>query len=580
MKFLFFVFSICSSFAYPSHKDRGLKPEDVLSQAEIQSIIESDNYFYYKELDLKNPIWMKTERLYGKHFLGDREFALSEKDVAQKTVQCFPIKSQLEILYRDKMALHTAIGGVIPSLNVSFGQGVTYGIDRLFSGLFSFLLPSQWMKIANQERLYQISYHNLSKKILDLVLQSRLAYIQLHKKIQEFEIVNYYLIHLQILARSDREYFNENHLIQAMISAMAIDMAQRRSDLRMAFNDLAALMSMERDDIDLTTNRLNIENIKKFPKKPIFRTESGENKFPSKDEFLKEVLERSIELKIIKELYEVSKLNIGIQALGGTLNANEPGAIQRHDAVFNLNLGYGTIPAVLASVSQKRSAKIDVKNEVVEMLTIARKNYDTYTNSMEEYVEAKKSLKINRKMFKFNMKNLAERNDPSNGIAVILGIRLLVESEMSLTKSLHKFLESKVYMERFLLTESSEYLKNVPEKERILKAFEKSKVDFERELFRGEDHFLKKIKKIKTSKELNLFLYGEQNKFDIFFTEDREKEVRDVVQKKIEIFLENNLLLRRDDQYFKILEKYVLENQIELNEKQQKMLQKALKKNL
>jgi hypothetical protein len=577
MKYLLFILFFFSPIAYSSSKDRGLKPEDVLSQAEIQSIIETNNYFYYKELDLKNPIWMNTERLYAKHFLGEREFKLSEKDVAQKTVECFPIQYQLEILYRDKMAVHSSIGGVIPSLNISFGQGVTYGIDRIFSGLFSFLLPAQWMKIANQERLYQISYHTLSKKILDLVLKARLSYIELHKKIQEFETVNYYLIHMQILALSDREYFHENHLIQAAISKMAINMAERRSAIRIAFDDLASLMSMERDDTDLTLNRLNIEDIKNFPKKPKFRTESGEEEVPSKEDFLREVVSKSIELKIVRELYEVSKMNIGIEALGGTFSTNEAGATQRHDGVFNLNLGYGTVPDILASVSKKRSAKIDVKNEVIGMLTIARKTYDTYINSRTEYVEAKKSLRLNRNMFKSNMKTLVARKDSSQGLPVILGISFLMEAEMSLTDSLHKFLESKAYMERFLLTESSEYLEHVPEKDKILKAFEKSKVDFKKGLLRDTD-LLQNLKKIRKSNDLNYFLYGNQNRFDVFFTENRKQEVKDIVQKKIETLLENTVPIRRGEKYFKILEKYILENQIYLTEKQQKILEKRLKK--
>ena len=578
MKYFLFILFLLSSVAYSSYKDKRLKPEDVLSPSDIQSIVETNNYFYYKELDLKSPIWMNTDRLYAKHFLGEREFKLSEKDVAQKTVECFPIQYQLEILYRDKMAVHSAIGGVIPSVNISFGQGVTYGIDRIFSGLFNFLLPSQWMKIANQERLYQISYHSLSKKILDLVLQARLSYIELHKKIQEFETVNYYLIHMQILALSDREYFHENHLIQAVISKMAIDMAERRSAIRIAFDDLASLMSMERDDLDLTANRLNIEDIKNFPKKPKFITESGEEKVPSKEDFLNEVVRKSIELKIVRELYEVSKMNIGIEALGGTFSTNQAGATQRHDAVFNLNLGYGTVPDILASVSKKRSAKIDVKNEVIGMLTIARKTYDTYINSRTEYVEAKNSLRLNRIMFKSNMKTLVAREDPSNGLSVILGMGFLMGAEMSLTDALHKFLESKAYMERFLLTESSEYLEHVPSKDKILKAFEKSKVEFKKKLLRDTD-LLKNIKKIRKSNDLNYFLYGDQNKFDVFFTENKKQEVKDIVQRKIDILLENTVLIQRGEKYFKILEKYILENQIYLTEKQQKILEKRLKKN-
>ena len=57
------------------------------------------------------------------------------------------------------------------------------------------------MKIVNQKRALKVSRYLVLRSVLDEVLTAKLAYINQHQLIQEFEILNYYFIHLQLLSK-------------------------------------------------------------------------------------------------------------------------------------------------------------------------------------------------------------------------------------------------------------------------------------------------------------------------------------------------------------------------------------------
>ena len=183
-------------------------------------------------------------------------------------------------------------------------------------------------------------------------------------------------------------------------------MASQRGNTKLGYDDLALLMALKNNGDDYTAGNINIEDIKDFPNR-VKDTEELEDVFKSKDVFLQKVIESSIEMKIVEELYKMSKLNVGIVALGGSLSHSEFHGRMYHDAMFSFSFGYETIPKILISNSLKNRAKIDVEKEFLEMIHISRRSYDLYTNSLGGYTEAKKkALKLNRQAFIDNLKHV------------------------------------------------------------------------------------------------------------------------------------------------------------------------------
>ena len=281
----------------------------------------------------------------------------------------------------------------------------------------------------------------------------------------------------------------------------------------------------------------------------------------SKKDFLEEVVKRSPELKIVKELYKVSKLNIGIKSFGGTLSNAEDGS-QRDDARFAINLGYGTLPGILESVSEQRSARIDVRQEYINILNKARDSYDHYTNGLGGFTEAKRALQVNRKIFKYNVKSYLEGNDSSNGIRILITLNFLIETENAYNNALHNALRGKAYMDRFLLTGSDDYFKYLPQQKEILKSFEESKIKFNKKKLRTEK-FDELFKEVLSAKKLKKLLYGISEDDDKFFSSGKkQEELKEAVQINLDLLLKSRVSLfkRRKKDFYRVLEKYIIQN--------------------
>jgi len=558
-----------------------IKPKNVFSQEEIASIIADNNFFFYKDLDETTPIWVKAKRKYSDHFLGSRKFKLSLPEVIHKSlVNGFPVQTQLEKIYQAKMNFHQSIGDVVPHLNLEFGQGLSVGIERVFSGLFGFLLPSHWMNIVNKKRIHKISRHYLSLNVFDQVLKAKIAYLDQHQLIQKFETINYYFLHLQLLSKQVKLNFDENHMIHGSYSLLGTRMATNRGDIKFGFNKLALLMGMEADDRDRTAGRLNIRNLVNFPNE-VKTPDQLKGVLRSKKDFLEEVVKRSPELKIVKELYKVSKLNIGIKSFGGTLSNAEDGS-QRDDARFAINLGYGTLPGILESVSEQRSARIDVRQEYINILNKARDSYDHYTNGLGGFTEAKRALQVNRKIFKYNVKSYLEGNDSSNGIRILITLNFLIETENAYNNALHNALRGKAYMDRFLLTGSDDYFKYLPQQKEILKSFEESKIKFNKKKLRTEK-FDELFKEVLSAKKLKKLLYGISEDDDKFFSSGKkQEELKEAVQINLDLLLKSRVSLfkRRKKDFYRVLEKYIIQNSLNMTSEQRYKLNRKLKRSI
>ena len=317
MNRILFVFCFVL-FSANSFSSDIVNPEDTFTEEELKRIEEENDYFFYKDMDLGSLVWWESKGRYSQYFLGPRKFELTQDDVVKRTlVEGFAVESQLQTLYQEKMKLHQEISDVMPHINLTFGQGITQSIEKVFSGLFGFLMPGQWMEIANQKMMCEISHHYLSRTILDQVLKSKVAFLNIHQSMKEFEIINYYLAHIRLLRKSNPERFNDPHWISTITPNLALRAGKKKADLRNAFDDLCQMIGLNKSTDTEGSEEIDLKTIVDFPSEtnldPIMREAIKDH-----DHFIETVIEKSLEMKIAKTLYEVSKVNIGVEALGGT----------------------------------------------------------------------------------------------------------------------------------------------------------------------------------------------------------------------------------------------------------------------
>ncbi|MDD9950887.1 MAG: hypothetical protein OXT67_04905, partial [Zetaproteobacteria bacterium] len=113
-------------------------PENVLNQGEVSQITTQNNYFFAQTADDVSPIWRLTERKYGSHFLNSRHVFFSLDDVIQHVLRDgFPVQYMMQQLFRARLGVHVAVGGVIPRNNILFGEVIAcVNMNQCFSGFF------------------------------------------------------------------------------------------------------------------------------------------------------------------------------------------------------------------------------------------------------------------------------------------------------------------------------------------------------------------------------------------------------------------------------------------------------------
>ena len=217
---------------------------------------------------------------------------------------------------------------------------------------------------------------------------------------------------------------------------------------------------------------LNYWKYKENFQKKVKDTEDLPSEYQNKESFLHSVIKKSIELKVAKEFYKISQLNVGVVASGSIFQNIDGPSFARTDARFSLSLGYDTLPNILIANSLKRTAKIDLRKEYIKMLNYARRSYDLYKFT-RGYTEAKRSLKMNRKAFKENLKHLLTKKKEPDAF-FFLSLEQLLKSELKLNAALHGSLKAKAHLERFLFQDKDKISRYFPKKEN-LKVFSKTK---------------------------------------------------------------------------------------------------------
>lgn len=579
IKKAFLLLFIISNFASPLYALEPIVPSQVLSTEEISHIRKTGDFFFVREMDFSTPIWKGTKRKYSSHYLKDRTSYFTLDDVIHRTLtDGFPIQNHVQRLYRAKMGIHSMLGSILPKLNIIFGNSALgTPIDQVFTGAVGFLLPSNWMRLANQVRIYKATKSILLKSVLDQILAAKLIYLQQHQILQEFEILNFYFIHLQIFCETPLSFLrfqNGDRFLNTLMGQYAVlgtRMATLRSRAKLGFDDLANFMALEKSHSDYTTSAININDIDNFPDK-VKDLEELDEIYTNKQRFLEKVVQRSIELKIIDEFAKISKLDIGISAFGNIFSPTDVAVQDFTDATFAFQFGYNTLPNILIAKSFYDTAKIDVRSEYIKMLDNARRSFDLYTNALESYTEALRSLKLNRLAFKQNVLHTVETNQAPDGLfpASLLN---LIESELSFNSALHASLIARAFMDRFLLIDDNSATKYLPENGQIIKLHEEFVQIYtkEKQTIEEIDVLLKSVRK---SSELKKILYETANYAGK--SEDlKELRIR-AVKRNIGNLLYSKITFFKSKNFYQVLSDFIYQNNIDLTFSEESILHKKL----
>lgn len=556
-------------------------PTDVLSEEEIEEITTNQDFFFRNDhLDHDGPIWPHLDRKYGHHLFTERTENYSLQNVIHRSLSDgFPVHYMMQQLWRGELAVHTAIGGILPKLSVKFGEG-QYAINEgsLFTNLFQFLLPQQWFSLAQAGFVYDATKYLALKTILDQYYAAELSYLNLHQLIQDFEIRNFYLIHMELLNDYLGDSQQNTSTLAGTYAQLGTDMASNRGAIKLAFDDLAEVMALRVDrGGKLAADHLNIDSLHDFPLRVADLSELAKF-YNNKEDFIHEMLNKSVELKAIKEFFTAAKLGIGVTAFGSILSTVANPADNDY-VTLSVNVGYDTLPKMLTSVSLTKTAEIDVESTFVQMVEMGRRAFDTYTNSLGGFTEATRSMELNRKAIAEHLSDILDRGQPVSAM-FLRDFSNLIDSELKLNNALHGALRAHAWMRRLLVTEEKYLTSFLPDEPgaRKIRRFFMARYDGGN----GESHMDKVLKHVNTTKHLTAFLRGSYQ-HGTFRNLDGNRD--DLDKDDIPELVSNHMptLLHRVvpftgkyRKFYRVLNKYVEENKVDISyEEKQKLRKRA-----
>lgn len=557
------------------HAIKPVVPSDVLSEGEIQEIHNNKDFFFASRLeDDDRPIWDHMDRKYGHHYLNPRTQYFSREGVIHRTLSDgFPTHYSIQELYRARLNIHTVLGSVVPRLGITFGEG-QYGINEnnLFTNLFDFVLPNHWFELIQAGIANHATKYMFIKTILDQYYAAEFLYLDLHKLIQDFEIRNFYLVHLQLLNDHLGDSDQNDVTLAGTFSALGTEMATNRGDVKLRFDDLAEIMALRTDKDGLfAADHLNIENIRDFPKS-VRELEELNTYYNNKEDFIIEVLNKSPELKAIKEFYQMAKLGIGVTAFG-SMFSTVPNVDDNDYASFGFSAGYDTLPQILTSYSLTKTAKIDVEAQFVAMVEAARRAFDTYTNSLGGYTEARRAMHLNRKALATHLRQIVREGAPVNAM-FLRDFSNLIQSELLLNKALHGSLQAHAWMRRLLVTEEENILKYLPEDREIHRIQRFFLAKYPEYSAKGS-HMDSTIRHLRTAKQLRAFLNGNYKNLDDETDEFHKDDVKNLVTENMSALLHRVPLIHlKHRKFYRTLNDYVVANDVDITLTDERLLKR------
>ena len=555
------------AFATPD----AIKPEDVLSPEEINQIIEQENFFLRNNFQEGRENWNISRMKYSQYVLGHRDQGYTMKQIVSETLNNgFPMRYNLEGLYRAGMENQVAWGNVIPRVNLSLGEGISpINMNSLFQNLFGFLMPQHWLELVKTKKYHKITKSMLLKTALDETQNAELQYLSLHKGLRDLEILNFYYIHLQILTRIQSRTGVDGLTLDGLFGQVGTDAGKKIGEITHKFNDIALIMNLDRSrNGNYSGSRINLIGLDDFP----VNMEDIETVYPeaeNKEGFISLVIERSIELEIIKDFFEISRLNLGIVGAGSILGYNSNSLSPQ----LGLRFSYDTVPRILVARSKNRTAQIDIENELMKIIDLSRRAHDMYTNSIYAYISASSSYKLNQKAFLANLEAMVANSFSENSTAIFMNSFLqMLQAELVRNAIFHLSLKAKTQIKRLLFTSGEEFrVENFEAK----KLFEIDGCDKE---CNPEDKHLKNIfSSVRKKRDLQILLSGKILDLEGKLTEVDSKKMALLVQRYIDLLAHSNLKHRKSSGFYRCLFEYLKQHTIYIPEALTKKIRKRAK---
>ena len=546
-----------------SSESKNIRVEKILPHSFIDKTLEEKNFFNRKEwLKQKGDPWDVLDQKYSEAFLAKRTQKIKYQDAVDRAMQySFHLAYGVEQLTQGKLGIHEALGSILPSLNLTLGDGLPIGVKEVFSGLFGFLLPHNWIKLRQAKLHYNVAKETVKKAALDDYMNIQLVFLELHRVVIKAEIMSFYLCHLQMLEKGFRQEWPElADLLLALCSDVSLDLSYAVNSIGIHHNNLAlALVVIQDEENQFSANALRVDLIRDFPKKLKGKKEIVKI-FGTKEEYVRKVFKDSLELKIIKILEKVAKHNVGVTASSDLFSDGSTGI----SPGLGLNIGYGNLPRSLIAHSEKREAQINVLRETINFLDTTRRAYGNYRNSLRSFREAELSVESHRVVFYRELGDLMSRDGNLSKAEFMKSLENLIKAEVTRNDVLHQGLRELSILRRYRLFEVDHVNSYLPTPLDVDAAIDKARHGRLHKKVKSLPEFLKKIKR---TRELKKFLSGEFNKVE--WLGFGKKSIEDLVRENLDLLLVKKHRSRR---FFKTLRKYVLENKISIKDDQRGIL--------
>ena len=556
-----------------SQAGKPIEPKDVLAQEEIDDIMQKRNFFLRDHLITDGPIWNHLDRKYGHHYLKPRTEFYSFKDVLHRTLaDGFPVHYKLQELYRSGLNRHIALGQILPRINITVGESpIVVNVNNLALNLFGFLLPQNWFRLIQANQANKATEYLFLKTILDQYYAAELNFLDLHQLIQDFEIRNFYFIHLQLLNEYLKLSEEDTLTFAGTYATLGTDMATNRGNIKLKFEDLAEVMALRVDrEGRYAADHLNIENVADFPER-VKDLEEMSKFYKNEEDFIVEVLDKSVELKSIKLFYDIAKLGVGVTAFGSIFN----GVDSPNNNYLNLGIavGYDTLPRILSSISSATTAKIDVESQFVQMVVTARRAFDMSTNAMGGYTEAKRAMELNRQAFAKHLEQVINGHSAADAM-FLRDYSNLVQSELMLNNALHGTLKAHALMRRLLVVEEKDLLKYLPDSTELRKIQRLFMAEYPEYSTEGS-HLDAVISKLKKPQDLQRFLQGKFTNLDGVADQIEGDTLNTVVTDHMPMLLHRTKVFHdKHKDFYLTLNDFVEENKLHLSLDESRTLRK------
>ena len=370
-------------------------------------------------------------------------------------------------------------------------------------------------------------------------------------------------MHLELFTRTFPPDDAAVLMVRGKMASVAGDMANARIAVRLGLDQLAYMMAMTKDRSRLFgASNLNIVNLEHF-NETVRNLEDVNPLFAHKNDFVQEVVNRSIEMRSIEELYKISRLNIGVTATGQLLG---PGPAHSTTPQFGINLSYSYIPQVLFATSTART-----DSQFLNMVNAARIALDTYKYNTGLYVEAVRSLIINRKAVKASLDNIL--NDGANIDGVFLNsVIQLIDAHLKLNAAVHSALGALAYMRRLMVTEEKNVLNYVPIERNINAALQLFLDAYGKEAS-DEEYLDNVMRTLHRKSHLENLLSGKWKGKDGKLREFSTTKIQEAVIRNSSFLLYKRWNFPKSRGFFRVLKDFVLKHKLTLNAHERESLE-------